>query len=114
MARFLISVAARTLPAFPSHDATTPAPPALPRAFPPPLLPPPPAKPLRQAVKGNMTHVLCIVGAVEVITGYAALGAGHVSTDDEVGAPEVLADHHVLHRLSVYMACRQSTNVWIV
>lgn len=45
------------------------------------------------------TYLLCLVRPVEVISRYAALGAGHVPPDDEVGAPEVLADHHVLHGL---------------
>lgn len=45
------------------------------------------------------SYLLCIVRPVEVIPRHAALGAGHVPTDDEVGAPEVLADHHVLHGL---------------
>lgn len=45
------------------------------------------------------THLLRVVSSVEVVPGNAALRAGHVPADDEVRAPEVLADHHVLHRL---------------
>jgi hypothetical protein len=41
-------------------------------------------------------EVLGVVGAVEVLAGDAALGASHVTADDEVCATEVLADHHVL------------------
>lgn len=47
----------------------------------------------------SSSHLLRVVSSVEVVPGNAALGAGHVPADDEVRAPEVLADHHVLHRL---------------
>lgn len=45
-------------------------------------------------------HLLRVVCPVEVVPRDAALGAGHVTSDDEVRATEVLTDHHVLHRLS--------------
>lgn len=48
---------------------------------------------------GVRPRLLCIVSPVEVVARDAALGAGHVPTDDEMSASEVLADHHVLHRL---------------
>ena len=56
----------------------------------------------------EMTDLLRFVGAVEVVPGDAALGAGHVPADDEVRAPEVLADQHVLHRLFTARDGRQN------
>ena len=44
--------------------------------------------------------VLGVVGPVEVLAGDGGLGTGHVTTDDEVGAAEVLADHYVLDGLA--------------
>mmetsp|Transcript_9961 Transcript_9961/g.22739 ORF Transcript_9961/g.22739 Transcript_9961/m.22739 type:complete len:396 (+) Transcript_9961:333-1520(+) len=45
-------------------------------------------------------EVLRVVWPVEVIAGDGALGTSHVASNDEVGAPEVLANHHVLDRLT--------------
>mmetsp|Transcript_38172 Transcript_38172/g.114130 ORF Transcript_38172/g.114130 Transcript_38172/m.114130 type:complete len:490 (-) Transcript_38172:172-1641(-) len=45
-------------------------------------------------------EILGVVRAVKVLPGHGRLGSGHVPPDDEVGAPEVLADHHVLNRLA--------------
>lgn len=48
----------------------------------------------------TVTHLLSIIRTVKVISGDAALGAGHVPSNDEVGTAEVLADHHVLNGLN--------------
>lgn len=44
-------------------------------------------------------HLLRIVRSVEVVPCNRALRAGHIPSNDEVRAPEVLADHHVLDGL---------------
>mmetsp|Transcript_21426 Transcript_21426/g.36564 ORF Transcript_21426/g.36564 Transcript_21426/m.36564 type:complete len:204 (-) Transcript_21426:12-623(-) len=45
-------------------------------------------------------HLLSIVSTIEVVACEGALGAGHIATNDEVGAPIVLADDHMLDGLT--------------
>mmetsp|Transcript_7158 Transcript_7158/g.25944 ORF Transcript_7158/g.25944 Transcript_7158/m.25944 type:complete len:411 (-) Transcript_7158:345-1577(-) len=47
----------------------------------------------------GLGEVLGVVGAVKVLAIQAGLAAGHVPADDEVGAPVVLPDDHVLDGL---------------
>lgn len=44
-------------------------------------------------------HFLRVVRPIEVIPSDGALGASHISPDDEVCASKVLPDHHVLDSL---------------
>ena len=48
----------------------------------------------------RLGEVLGVVGAVEVLAVDGGLGPRHVAADDEVGAPVVLADDHVLDSLA--------------
>ena len=45
-------------------------------------------------------ELLCVIGAVEVVSRERALAASHVSPDDEVRAAIVLPDDHVLDGLT--------------
>jgi len=53
-----------------------------------------------ELVSARLGQVLGLEGAVEVISRHRRLGARHVAADDEVGAAEVLADHHVVDGLA--------------
>jgi len=48
----------------------------------------------------GLGNVLGFVGTVVIISGDGGLGSGHVTSDDEMGASEILADHHVLDGLT--------------
>mmetsp|Transcript_68161 Transcript_68161/g.120314 ORF Transcript_68161/g.120314 Transcript_68161/m.120314 type:complete len:257 (-) Transcript_68161:1180-1950(-) len=47
-----------------------------------------------------LSNLLCVVGTIEVFAVDGALGACHVTTDDEVSGSVVLADDHVLDSLA--------------
>mmetsp|Transcript_7963 Transcript_7963/g.16450 ORF Transcript_7963/g.16450 Transcript_7963/m.16450 type:complete len:211 (+) Transcript_7963:349-981(+) len=46
-----------------------------------------------------LSHVLGLIGSIEVLAGQGTFRARHIAADDEVGGTEVLPDDHVLNGL---------------